>query len=151
MIKTLDNSENIQLLKNNYLGRLGFIWLQLPYILPITYFYSEKDRSIISYSEEGHKIQSMRKNPMVSFEVEEIESVNNWSSALVHGTYEELGGSEAKKQLHVFAEGVKSIINDREHQGLKYISEFSSKINTGKIPIVFQIKIHGISGRMRRR
>lgn len=52
----------------------------------------------------------MRENSLVSLQVEEIESNNNWLSVLAHGTFEELQGSEAQSQLYQFTEGVKSII-----------------------------------------
>ena len=55
-------------------------------------------------------MDAMRENRLVSLQVEEIESNNNWLSVLAHGTFEELQGSEAQSQLYQFTEGVKSII-----------------------------------------
>ncbi|MEL6813153.1 MAG: pyridoxamine 5'-phosphate oxidase family protein, partial [Bacteroidota bacterium] len=90
MIKILNAEEGIKMLRNNYIGRLAFVSKGYPYVLPITYFYAEADNCIISYSEEGHKIDAMRKQNAVSIEIDEINSVNNWRSVLVHGDYEEL-------------------------------------------------------------
>ncbi len=63
---------------------------------------------IISYSSEGHKIHGpCVKTRQVSLCVDEIDSVNNWRSVMVHGEFEEVAGPDAKKLLHQFADGVK--------------------------------------------
>jgi nitroimidazol reductase NimA-like FMN-containing flavoprotein (pyridoxamine 5'-phosphate oxidase superfamily) len=92
----------------------------------------------------------MRKNNAVALEVPEIESVNNWQSVLVEGTYEELSDGDAKAQLHDFSLGVKDLIIKKERRDLHFISEFSSKIYNEEIPVVFVIRIEGISGKKRR-
>ncbi|NAS13725.1 pyridoxamine 5'-phosphate oxidase family protein [Poritiphilus flavus] len=151
MIKDLDQTKCMELLRNNYIGRLAFVQGKSPYIIPITYYYHDRDaRSIISYSAEGHKIRAMRKNTSVSLEVDEIESVSKWKSVLVHGQFEELEGIDAKSQLHEFVKGVKSIINKKEEKQLQFIHEFSSKlISIGPPPVVYRIKIVEITGKVR--
>jgi len=146
-MKNLSNSESITLLKDNYIGHLSYIAQGSPFTIPITYYYDKISYAIISYSAEGHKMDSMRKNSEVALEVEEIESNNNWQSVLVHGTFEELHGSDAKYYLHEFTEGVKSIITQKEHTHPEFISEFSSKSSSKKIPVVYRIKIEEITGK----
>lgn len=150
MIRTLKPEENQHILSNNYIGNLSYIFRGCPYIAPITYFYDSKNNSIISYSSEGHKITAMRKENKVSLGVTSIDSVNNWKSILVHGQFQELEGSEAKAYLHEFSLGVKDLIMKKEKRSLDYISQFSSRIYTDNIPIVFLIKVDEITGRMRR-
>ena len=104
---------------------------------------------IIGHSAEGHKINAMRKNNHVSLIVSDVESINDWKSVLAHGTFQELSGSAAKAKLHQFSLGVKDLIINKEHRKLDYISEFSSKIDKDKMPVVFQIKVNEITGRMR--
>ena len=146
-MKILSKSESITLLKDNYIGHLSYIAQGHPFTLPITYFYDLGSNAIISYSAEGHKIDAMRKNGAVSLEVEEIVSNNNWHSILAHGTFEELKGTDAKYYLHQFTEGVKSIIKEKEHTLPEFISEFSSKSSSKKIPVVYRFKILEITGR----
>lgn len=151
MIKDLNPKECIDMLRNNYIGRLAFIEGKNPYIIPITYYYFDQDtNSIISYSSKGHKIDAMRKNIFVSLEVDEIESLSKWKTVLVHGEFEELKGPDAKSQLHEFSEGVKNLINDRKEKELQFIHEFSSKsgLDEGS-PIVYRIKIVQMSGKFR--
>ena len=149
MIKDLNRIEKTRILRNNYIGRLAFIERGKPYIIPITYYFDEANDTIISYASEGHKILAMRKNDSVSFEVDEIKTVSNWQSVLVHGKFEELEGSEAKFQSHQFAEKVKEAISLKEKDTPQFINEFSSQIYSEGIPIVYRIKIEEISGKKR--
>lgn len=150
MIRTLKQNESSRLLETNYIGNLSYIYQNRPFIAPITYFFDKANDVIICYSAEGHKINAMRKNNNVSLSVSGIDSVNSWESVLAQGTFVELSGSDAKAQLHIFSLGVKDLIINKEHRKLDFISEFSSKIYKDDLPIVFQIKIEEITGKMRR-
>jgi nitroimidazol reductase NimA-like FMN-containing flavoprotein (pyridoxamine 5'-phosphate oxidase superfamily) len=150
MIKILKKKDNVQILERNYIGHLAYIYRDRPFIAPVTYFFDKENIFIIGYSSEGHKINAMRKNKEVSMEVSEIESVSDWNSVVVHGTFKELEGSDAKSYLHSFSLGVKDIILQKKHRELDFISQFSSKISKDDVPIVYIIKIDEITGRMRR-
>ena len=149
MIKKLDHNEELRLLRDNYIGHLAFIASGSPHVLPITYFYDSVHKRIISYASEGHKIEAMRKNRHVALSVDEITSVNEWRSIQVHGEFTEVQGPDAKFELHQFTEGVKEVISRREKRQLQFISEFSSKIESAGIPIVYHIKITGITSKFR--
>ena len=97
MIRTLNEREQKSILKNNYIGNLAYIFKEKPFIVPITYFYDEKNNVIMGYSSEGHKITAMRRHKNVCLNVSEIESVNTWKSIKVQGTYLELTEGEATK------------------------------------------------------
>tara|TARA_R110000764_G_scaffold240089_1_gene342303 strand:+ start:77111 stop:77563 length:453 start_codon:yes stop_codon:yes gene_type:complete len=143
----LSKSACVTLLKNNYLGHLAFIAQGVPFTLPITYYYDKSNNAIISYSSKGHKIDAMRENSSVSLQVGEVISNSNWQSVMVHGTFDELQGSDAKYYLHQFTEGVKSIIAQKEHKHPEFISEFSSKLYSRGTPVVYRIKILEIIGK----
>ena len=149
MIKNLDFSKCSEVLKNNYIGYLSYISQHRPYTIPITYFYNETERYIICYSGNGHKINSMRKQPDISLAVAEIYANNKWQSVLAHGQYQEIDGGTAKLYLHEFSLGIKDIVLRKERKDLDYISEFSSKIYNMETPIVFLIKIDDITGKSR--
>ena len=138
-----------RVLRNNYLGHLAYLWQGKPYLIPITYYFDPADNTIISYTSDGHKINAMRNNNSVTVQVEEIQSMFNWESAMVHGTFEELEGSVAKQKLHVFTEGIKNTIKRKEHKEVEFINEFSSKLYSRGNPIVYQVKILEISGKRR--
>ncbi|WP_324028117.1 pyridoxamine 5'-phosphate oxidase family protein [Maribacter sp. BPC-D8] len=142
-------SESTSILRENYNGHLAYIADGKPYVIPITYFFDAGDNSIISYTAEGHKINAMRKNNDVSVVVEQIQSMVNWESALVHGTFEELEGSTAKEKLHQFTEGIKAIIRRKENKNIEFINEFSSKSYSRGTPIVYKINIEKVTGKRR--
>lgn len=149
MRRNLKEKECIELLSNNYIGHLGYLSGSYPYVVPITYYYDEATHTITSYSSEGHKIDGMRRYPMVSLCVDDINSVSDWESVLVHGTFTELTGIDAKHMLREFSEGVKSIINRTPEKNAQFISEFSAKIEKEKTPLVFRIQIEEITGKKR--
>ena len=120
-----------------------------PDILPITYYYDPESNSIITYSSEGGKIEAMRKYGLVSFQVDEITALDNWKSVLVHGEYEEMSGIDSRHLLHLFTEGVRKTIREKEGLKTKFISEFSSKVDKDRIPIVYRINISEITGKQR--
>lgn len=150
MIKTLNNKEQLLLLSTNYIGNLGYIHQNKPFIVPITYFYNEEKNNILGYSANGHKISALRKNNSVSLSVTDIDSVNDWKSVLVQGTFKEQLGSSAKSLLHQFSLGVKDLILRKELRDLDFISQFSSKIYKDDLPVIFSIEIDEITGRMRK-
>ena len=149
MMKNLSAKKSIELLSTNYIGRIAFMAKGNPDIIPITYHYDPEQHSIFSYSSEGGKIEAMRKNRTVAFQVDDITSLNNWRSVLIHGTFEELSGIDAKHILHKFAEGVKINIRRKGVTAPRFLHEFSSKTNTQGIPIVYRINIAEITGKQR--
>ncbi len=149
MIRTLNETERLKLLETNYIGNLSYIYRDRPYIAPITYFFNKKANLIIGYSTEGHKVKAMRKHNNVCLSVSNIDSVNSWKSVLAQGVFIEVSGSEAKAKLHEFSLGVKDLIIKKEHRELDFISQFSSKISTDDLPVVFIIRIEEVTGKMR--
>ena len=149
MIKNLEKAECIHLLKNNYIGFLGYIYKNKPFVLPISYYFDESKNTIIGYSGKGHKIKALRIHNYASLEVAKINSINQWQSVLVQGTFEELSGSHSKSQLHNFSNGIKEIINKNEDRNIQFLSEFSGKIYNDEFPIVFIINIDKITGKER--
>jgi nitroimidazol reductase NimA-like FMN-containing flavoprotein (pyridoxamine 5'-phosphate oxidase superfamily) len=149
MIKTLETTECIELLNNNYIGHLAFISQKEPFVIPITYYYDQANNTIIGYSAEGHKIDAMRENVIVSLQVEEVTSVNKWRSVRAQGTFEELKGIDAKYLLHEFAQNVKKLVAEKEGSHPEFISEFSSKLYEQGNPIVYRINIQEINGKYR--
>lgn len=145
----LTTSECTRVLRDNFMGHLAFISKEQPFVVPITYYFDPTDNTVISYSALGHKIHAMRKNKSVSMVVEDIQSMTNWESVMIHGTYEELEGSTAKQKLHQFTQGVKGLLLQKEHKEVEFISEFSSKLYSRGVPIVYRINILEIRGKRR--
>ncbi len=150
MFINLEGNKIEFILENNYIGHLGYIHQNSPFVVPITYFFDKENNQIICYSGEGHKMSAMRKNNAVSLQVGDVHSINDWKSVMVHGAFEEHFGSDAKACLHKFSLGIKDIILKQEHKKADFISEFSSKMYNDEIPSVFSIKIEETTGKMRK-
>jgi nitroimidazol reductase NimA-like FMN-containing flavoprotein (pyridoxamine 5'-phosphate oxidase superfamily) len=88
MIGRLCTEQIDELLYNNLVGRIGCRDSTQVYIVPVNYVYDGK--YIIGHSVPGMKIQMMRKNPHVCFEVDEIKGLSNWKSVIAWGEYQEL-------------------------------------------------------------
>ena len=151
MRRNLEEKESIELLEKNYIGNLAYISGRTPYIVPITYYYDAETHTLTSYSSAGHKLDAMRKNPLVALAVSNIPSVAEWQSVQVHGRFTELEGIDAKHMLREFSQGIKKIIERDSDRKTTAISEFSAKIEAEKSPVVFRIKIDEITGKMRMR
>jgi len=149
MIKNLPEPGIKNLLQSNYVGSLGFIAQSAPYVLPVTYYYDPQNQSIISYSMEGHKVDSLRESPEVSLLVFEQDAMDRWRSALIHGTFEELEGIDAKFYLKEFSEGIQKLMAEKGLGSTHFIDEFSSKSETEGIPLVYRIRITDWSGKFR--
>lgn len=149
MIKDLSETQIRGLLQNNYVGSLGFIAHQAPYVLPVTYFYDPDNQCVVSYSMEGHKIDAIRESPEVSLLVFEKDAIDRWRSVLIHGTFEELQQIDAKFYLKEFSEGVGRLLEKEGYGPTHFIEEFSSRSETMGIPLVYRIKITDWSGKCR--
>lgn len=88
MIGKLTNEQIEEVLKQNILGRIGCNNGKKTYVVPVNYVYDGK--FIIAHSVEGMKIEMMRKNPDVCFEVDEMKSYTHWKSVIAWGQYQEL-------------------------------------------------------------
>jgi nitroimidazol reductase NimA-like FMN-containing flavoprotein (pyridoxamine 5'-phosphate oxidase superfamily) len=88
MIGKLTDEQIEQVLHQNILGRIGCSYGNKNYVVPINYMYDGKN--IIAHSVMGMKIDMMRKNPAVCFEVDKMESFTKWKSVIAWGQYQEI-------------------------------------------------------------
>jgi nitroimidazol reductase NimA-like FMN-containing flavoprotein (pyridoxamine 5'-phosphate oxidase superfamily) len=136
MIGILSQDEIAQLLQRHRVGRIGCSANDRPYIVPINYVY--QCDAIYAYSMPGRKINIMREQPLVSFEVDEIDGPSNWRSVIAEGVYEELTESERSSLAkRLLVNGFGTLVS----RGL----DASSPI------VLFRIRITELSGRFERR
>ena len=149
-IEVLSDDKVHKLLADHCVGSLGYLAHGTPYVVPITYFYNREDQTIISYSNEGHKISSLRENPQASLLVYHREGMNWWRSVLIHGVFEELQQLDAKFHLKQFCEGVRQVLKKQGVVQTRFINEFSSKSGSQDMPVVYRIRIEEWSGKCRK-
>lgn len=97
-----------QLLHEEVIGRIGCSSNGITYVVPITYAFDGK--YIYAHSKEGMKIQIMRMNPMVCFEVDRMENMANWKSAIVWGKFEELQNNDQQMGLQKLVTRLDSLV-----------------------------------------
>ena len=71
---------------------------------------------IYGHTKDGLKIQMMRNNPNVCFEIDWMKDMNNWKSVIAYGTFEELKGDDANKGLKIL---MKSIMSNLDRKSLR--------------------------------
>lgn len=76
------------ILKHQLVGQLGCHVNDVTYVIPISYAYI--DNCIYAFSQEGLKLDMMRQNPKVCFEVHTLENMANWQSVVTWGNFEEI-------------------------------------------------------------
>lgn len=69
-----------------------------PYLVPLAYGYDGE--SVYTFSHPGRKIEIMRTQPLVSFEVDHAVAEDRWESVIAEGIYEELTTEEDRGLAH---------------------------------------------------
>ncbi len=80
MFGKLSTNQIEELLKNQFIGRIGCHANDMTYVVPISYVYD--GTYIYGNTEERMKITIMRKNPKVCFEIGDTKDLVNWQSVL---------------------------------------------------------------------
>jgi nitroimidazol reductase NimA-like FMN-containing flavoprotein (pyridoxamine 5'-phosphate oxidase superfamily) len=88
MIGTMNPDEIEAMLQRLRVGRIGCSLHDRPYVVPIDYTYS--GGCVYGYGAPGRKIEIMRTQPNVCFQVDEIEGPSSWRTVIADGVYEEL-------------------------------------------------------------
>jgi len=145
MIGSMEKDQIEHVLRRGLIGRIGCSADNKIYIVPVTYVFDNK--YIYAHSREGMKIEMMRKNPDVCFEVDSIETMTNWSCVVAWGEFEELA-DEVERTSAL------KILNDRlmpyllsetmRPQGHK---EIPNAIEKGHQAVVYRISITEMTGR----
>lgn len=139
IIQELSHSKCIDLLNRAKIGRLGCTKDLQPYVVPISIVYA--DRYIYSFSTVGMKIEWMRLNPRVCVEVEEMTNHQEWETAIVFGTYQELSDYPEQRQVaHTLL----------SRSPLWWEPGYVKTVRDGEVrpldPIYFRISVETISG-----
>ncbi len=151
MIGELTESQIDRLLHAEVVGRVGCHAEGRTYVVPVTYAYDGK--AIYSHTREGMKVEIMRRNPAVCFEVDHMENMANWQSAIVQGTYQELAGEEAWQALRLLTDRLLPVVASESgapgHELL--FSEVHRQGRENPPAVVYRITIHEKTGRFEKR
>ncbi|UKJ06352.1 pyridoxamine 5'-phosphate oxidase family protein [Solitalea lacus] len=139
MLGALNTIEIEELLKSQTIGRIGCHANDTTYIVPVSYAYDGE--YVYAHSRDGMKINMMRQNPEVCFEVEEIVNMANWESVIAWGEFEELTNEEERnKAMELLIKQLMPFI----------VSETvlpSHGLGTMKVAVVYRIRLSKKVGR----
>ncbi len=97
---TKDQIDNV--LRSEVTGRIGCHAEGRTYVVPVSYAYDGEH--VYAHSADGLKVRTMRSNPNLCFEVEQIDDLANWRCVIGWGTYEELQGADEDQARRLLAE-----------------------------------------------
>lgn len=134
--------ECFHLLTHGTVGRLACAHENQPYVVPLNYAFD--GRFIYGFTTLGQKVEWMRANPLVCFEVDKVTNSNQWLSVIVFGKYEELPDrpelEAARKQAHA------SLQKRAMWWEPAFLSQDHRDRPNSLTPIFFRIRIDTITG-----
>lgn len=129
----MDEREIDAFLRRQLIGRVGCHADGRTYVVPVIYVWDGE--FVYVQSIEGRKIEMMRANPDVCFEVDEYEADGSWRSVILEGTYDELEGGRAEAALALLVQR----FSGRRHA--------KTGTRSGRAPVAFRISSSRVTGR----
>lgn len=142
-VREMSHHECSSLVGASHLARLACCVDNDPYVVPI--YYAMAGNCLYSFSMPGKKIEWMRTNPKVCVLVEEMASLRQWRSVVIHGHFQELSpeGQWHREYLHAWSL-LEKHTNWWEPGGLK---PTTPEIASGYKHVFYSIDIATMTGR----
>jgi nitroimidazol reductase NimA-like FMN-containing flavoprotein (pyridoxamine 5'-phosphate oxidase superfamily) len=145
MFGKLSPAEIEEVLKRQFIGHIGCHVDDITYVVPISYAYDGV--YIYGHTFEGMKVNMMRKNPKVCFQVDTMRNMANWKSVISWGEYEELKEKEERNHaLQQLIDRTLPVITSKTVQ-LTPQWPFPSKDTESIKGIVYRIRLREKTGR----
>jgi uncharacterized protein len=145
MLGKLNDIEIRNLLTSQVVGRLACTDGNQPYIVPVTYSYDGK--YIYGQTNEGMKLQILRNNPAVCFEVDSMTDMRNWKSAVVYGSFEELSDEQEKEARDILFNRVLPLMTSSTIHTYGHKENSNVDDSTRVKNVMYRIKINKVTGR----
>jgi nitroimidazol reductase NimA-like FMN-containing flavoprotein (pyridoxamine 5'-phosphate oxidase superfamily) len=150
MLGELSTDQVEDLLKSQAIGRIGCHSDGITYIVPINYVYD--GTFVYGHSAKGQKIDMMRKNPEICFQVDAIQNVVNWQSVIAWGKFEEIIDLHEKEQvMKKLINKIIPLITSETGHPSHGITENESDIGDGIELILYKIALNRKTGRFEKR
>ena len=142
-IHEMSRAECNEALSRAKFGRLACAHDNQPYVLPLNIAF-DGDSHLYCFTTRGQKVEWMRSNPLVCFEIDEVTNHNHWSSVIAFGSYEELPDKPeyevARRRAHEFLQ------KRAMWWEPAYISQEHRDQPHSLTPIFFRIRIEDVTG-----
>lgn len=149
MLGQLTSDETEDVLKRNMLGRIGCCNENKMYIVPVNYVYD--GQCIYAHSKEGLKIDMMRRNPAICFEVDEMDNFTNWRSVILWGTYQEL--TDERSRYYAMKAFNEKMMHVKISETAQPSEQPDANVHDAPIsykPVIYRIVINERTGRFER-
>lgn len=127
-----------QILYAEAVGRLGCHAGGRTYIIPMNYVYDGEN--IYGYATAGMKLEMMRTNTSVCFQVDQMRNPRFWCHVLAWGLFQELLGEEAACALYMLAQKLTTLI--ASGQSLHEMRRTELSCDHGPYPKITVYRIH---------
>ncbi len=108
VIHHLDSDGIEALLASSIVGRIACNQPgDRPYLVPLAYAYDGE--SVYAVSGPGRKLELMRADPRVSFEVDRVEQSDTWQSVVAGGEFEEVTDADEIQMAVALLEGATGV------------------------------------------
>jgi nitroimidazol reductase NimA-like FMN-containing flavoprotein (pyridoxamine 5'-phosphate oxidase superfamily) len=135
MILDMSPNEIDEFVLSQRVGRVGCHVGGETYVVPVIFGWD--GNCIYVYTTAGKKVDMMRENHRVCFEVDEYLTSGGWRSVIAQGVFEELEGDDALRALQIITERVSA---NREGGSSRPRGE-------GRTPVAFRIRTNDVTGR----
>ena len=105
--RDLGQAECEAMLARHHVGRLAYTFQDRVDVEPIGYVYAGD--ALVFRTAPGSKLEKMAHHPWVALEVDEVESLLDWRSVVVHGTVYTLQETGTEPQVRMYRAAVKSL------------------------------------------
>lgn len=114
MLGELNPDQVEQLLRSEYVGRIGCHLDGRTYVVPVTYVY--ENGAVFGHTGEGLKLKMLRANPRCCFEVDHLDTMANWRSVIAQGSFQELRGAEAGAAMQRLVSRLRPLVTSESSQ-----------------------------------
>jgi uncharacterized protein len=144
MLGKLSTEQCEQILAAEVIGRIGCYADHEINIVPVTYVFDKG--YIYAHSKEGNKVDMMRKNPKVCFQVDRIENMANWRSVIGWGVFEELTErTDLENALRILRDRLTPITMSESVRAVQ--SADAGEVHKARRPVVYRISLYKLTGR----
>jgi len=131
VFRDLSRKESDALLGRNHVGRIAFSFRDAVDIRPLHYVFDKK--WLFGRTSEGDKLETLRHNQWIAFEVDEVAGPLDWKSAVVRGTFYALLAEGSVHDVRLYRRAV------------KVIRKIAPDALTDRDPLGFRTQVFGIS------
>lgn len=145
MIGILSDVEMDNLLHSQLIGRLACIQGDEPYIVPMAFAY--EGNQIFCQTTPGLKLNMLRLNPKVCFEVDQLTDLRNWKSVILFGTFREIQEMQMTPSRQWLYDRIFPMSTPSASYGYGHAVDADISDENRLKPILFAIDIHRMTGR----